>query len=211
MTTRQRRERLATGLAFVIAAIVIGAPASAGVTAIGPGDFGSDSTIITFDELAVGTSIPFTIGIAEFAGLFGSISDVPLGDAIPPAPSGAPYLSTGTLDDEDVIEVLLGSPQESVGAYFDIAGAGLLVGNVQLEFYSGATLLGTLAAVPDAGTTGGFVGGSAGSAIIDRVIFRDIDPAFGVSFRIDDFTFAVPAPATVLPMLLAGFAVRRRH
>ncbi len=182
---------------------------SAGIVAVGAGSFGPGSTTVTFDEVAVGTTIPFSVGMASFVGLSGVTSNVDLGLGMTPAPSGSPYLYSGSVGNDDVIEVKFGVAQRSVGAYFNTFGDLLLSGALQLEFYDGDTLLGILAGIPDPGTLGGFVGGQADSAMITRVIFRDTDPDNPVSFRLDDLMF-VPAPGC-LGLLLPCLCLRRRR
>ena len=189
------------------------APVSAGITPVGAGSFSGSATVITFDEVAVGTTIPFTIGLADFVGLSGFVHDAPMpvGFGLPPAPSGLPYLYTGSVGDQDVIEIEFGAAMESVGAYFDVTDSVTSGGTLQMEFYNGATLLGIVAAIPDAGTFGGFVGGSAGSAVIDRIIFRDIDFSLPVSFRLDDVMFQVPGPGALALFVVAAMVGGRRR
>jgi len=179
---------------------------------VDPSFFGLGSTAITFSEVPVGTQIPFSIDGANFIGLSGSIrNDVLIPPAYPPSPSGPPYLETATFNGQDIINVQFTMPQSAAGAYFDVQGNPPLFGIVVVDFYSGPTLLGTLAATPNPGTFGGFVGGNVGSTILTRVDFRDIDPAFGVSFRIDDLLF-VPEPTSSCLFLLATlFLVRSRE
>lgn len=194
--------------ACIIAAGWCGA-ASAGIAGVGADYFGAGTTVITFEELALDTPLPFTIGIADFSGSGGLITTFGEGDpAAPPAPSGGQFLYTGSDGMDDWIEVVLGAPQEAVGAYFNLGGGGTESAVVVLEVYSGDTLLGILETSPDE-NFGGFVGASAGRAIIDRVIFRDIDDSLPVSFRIDDFQF-VPAPGGMLVIGLAALRRRRR-
>jgi len=208
--TRDRHARRhVSGVAF-LAALTMGTSAVAGVTEVGAGYFGASATVITFSELAEGTLIPFSIGLADFSGSGGIIYSFAPGDPFaPPSPSDSPFLYSGSDGVEDWIEVLLGAPQEAVGAYFNSAGSSSGDGVLQLELYSGETLLGMLATTPNA-TQGGFVGASAGEAVIDRVIFRDIDDTLPVSFRIDDFQF-VPTPGAAPLMLLAALGRRRRR
>ena len=149
-------------LALIVVAAIAPTASTAVIVPAGPGRFGPGSTKITFNERPVGTTIPFAIGAANFVGLSGSISN--LAGGLPPAPSGSAYLYTGTSNNQDVVEVLLGAPQESVGAYFNVEGAPPFFGVLQVEFYSGSSLLGILPATPEPGTFGGFAGGSAGHA-----------------------------------------------
>jgi hypothetical protein len=200
---------------LIAAAAIAPTLAKADIVPAGPSHFGPGSNTITFNELPVGVTIPFSIGMASFTGLSGSISNLPQPpSASPPAPSGGPYLYTETSDNQDIVEVLFGAPQESVGAYFNVEGSTPFFGVLQVEFYSGSSLLGILPATPEPGEFGGFAGGSAGAAVIDRVIFRDIDPTLPVSFRLDDVTFAVPEPAS-LCLFASSFVVtcvvRRRN
>lgn len=183
--------------------------AHAAIVPIAAGDFDASATVVTFDEVAVGTTIPFSVGIADFDGLGGLVSDDDLGSAMPPSPSGRPYLYSGSVGVDDTIEVAFGAGQTAVGAYFDLAGSGSTVGVMQVEFYNGATLLGTLNAVPSVGT-GGFVGGATDSDLITRVVFRDIDTTLPISFRLDDVTF-VPAPGAAAALLVMGLCTARRR
>jgi len=133
--------------------------------------------------------------------------------SVPPGSPGAPYLQSSSVGNDDVIEVVFGAAQASVGAYFDTASSLFEGGLLQMEFYAGDTLLGTLSAVPNEGSFGGWVGGTAVEAIITRVIFREIDSDLPISFRIDDLMFAVPGPHA-FGCLVAGCAMfggRRRR
>ena len=212
-TTKQLNRICVIGLLAGCVGATVAGPVSAGITPVGAGSFSGSATVITFDEVAVGTSIPFTIGLADFVGLSGIVDNtsMPVGFGLPPAPSGVPYLYSGSVGDQDVIEIEFGAAMESVGAYFDVTDSVTSGGTLQMEFYSGATLLGIVAAVPDAGTFGGFVGGSAGSAVIDRVIFRDIDFSLPVSFRLDDLMFQVPGPGALVLFAIAAMVGGRRR
>jgi len=201
-------------MAFVgsgtLAIVALGSSASAGIVEVDPTYFGGSATVITFSEVAEGTEIPFSIGIADFSGSGGlTYSYGPADPYAPPAPSDSPFLYSGSVGMDDWIEVVLGAPQEAVGAYFNTAGSKFFGGVLQLELYSGDTLLGIVDATYDE-NWGGFIGASAGETIIDRVIFRDIDETIGISFRIDDFQF-VPAPGGVLVLACAALARRRRR
>jgi len=201
----------AIGVLSIAAVSLTGGMAHAGFTSVDSSYFGAGTTVITFSEVPEFTAIPFTIGIADFIGLAGIVTDDDAGGAsAPPAPSGGAYLYSGSVGNDDMIEILLGTPQEAVGAYFSILGGGGLLGMLQIELYSGDTLLGSLLASFDAGTSGGFLGASAGSAIIDRVIFRDIDDSIGISFRLDDVQF-IPAGGPLALLPFAALARRRRR
>ncbi|MFO0962037.1 MAG: hypothetical protein U0625_03930 [Phycisphaerales bacterium] len=195
-----------------MAAGSFGSIASAGITAIGPADFSGAANVVTFDEVAVGTSIPFTVGLAQFGGLGGTTSDFGAFGA-PPAPSGVPYLQSNSVENDDVVEVVFGAAQSSVGAYFDTASNLFEGGSLRMEFYAGDTLLGILAAVPVGDTFGGWVGGTAGEAVITRVIFREMDADTPISFRIDDLTFEIPGPHVLGCLAVGGLCrgARRRR
>ena len=131
----------------------------------------------------------------------------------PPAPSGVPYLQSNSVENDDVVEVVFGAAQSSVGAYFDTASNLFEGGSLRMEFYAGDTLLGILAAVPVGDTFGGWVGGTAGEAVITRVIFREMDADTPISFRIDDLTFEIPGPHVLGCLAVGGLCrgARRRR
>ncbi len=193
------------------ASFLAAAGAHAAISPVGAAFFGAGSTTITFGEVPVNTPIPMTIGIASFTGTGGLTFSG--GSGAPPAPSGDPYLFSGSSGNSDVIEVAFASPQSAAGAYFNTLGGGSLAGTLVLEFYNGASLLGSVDAVTSITSGfGGFVGGESDSANITRIIFRDIDDTNAVSFRIDDLVF-IPAPgAGALAALgLLAASRRRRH
>ena len=194
----------------VSAVAVCGGVAAGSLSSIGPTDFGGTPEEITFDEVPVDTLGPFSIGAATFSA--GVIVDE---DSLaPPSDAGAPYLFTLSSGADDAAEVTFDYGMTAVGAYFDLRGSGFTVTTMELEFYNGATLLGTVAAVPTVGSgvlSGGWVGGETDGDLITRVVFRDTDPPSGISFRIDDLRF-IPTPGTAALLGLAGIAgIRRRR
>jgi len=196
---------LACGLGWAATSL-----AGADIVAIAPGDFSDSPTVVTFDEVALGATIPFSVGLAQFGGLGGFTSDLgPFG--APPSPSGPPYLQSSSVGNDDTIEVVFGAAQASVGAYFDTASDLFTGGSLRMEFYAGDMLLGSLDAMPEPGTFGGWVGGTAGAAIITRVVFRETDPDAAISFRIDDLTFAVPGPASIACLAVGAVILLRRR
>lgn len=171
--------------------------------------FGGDATIVTFSEVSLGTTIPFSVGSASFGGL-GGLTAGDLGTSAPPAPSGDPFLYTGSVGNDDTVEVTFGSPQQAVGAYFNLASDLFSGGALTLEFYNGAALLGTVDAVTNASVFfGGFVGGSSDAQNITRVVFRETFFETPINFRLDDVTF-VPSPCAAA-LLAGGLLTRRRR
>jgi hypothetical protein len=190
--------------------IVATSLAGADITSIAAGDFGDAPHVVSFEEVALGATIPFTVGLAEFGGLGGFTSDLgPFG--APPGASGLPYLQSSSVGNDDTIEVVFGAAQASVGVYFDTASDLFTGGRLVMEFYAGDALLGSLEAIPDAGTFGGWIGGTAGEATITRVVFRETDPDSAISFRIDDLTFTVPGPATIACLAVVVTILPRRR
>jgi hypothetical protein len=168
---------------------------------VGPEAFAVGAEVVTFSEVPIFTSIPFTIGNVSFTDLARAVYNYSGG---PPSPSGAPYLLTRTLLD-DVIEMRFSTPIRALGAYFD-ASSNIpnIGGHVTLELFNGSTSLGTFDAIPYVGTFEGFIGVATDSGFIDRAILRDVDPTQPISFGIDDVAFiAVPEPATVTNTLIA--------
>ena len=193
--------------AALAATAALTAAASASITSIDDTFFGVEATVITFDEVPVGTSGPFDIGAASFGSTV--ITQDSLG-AEPPAPSGVPYAFSTSVGVDDIIEVSFAYGLTAVGAYFDLTGGGRTVGAMTLEFYNADTLLGTVDAIPTTGN-GGFVGGQTDGTLITRIVFRDTDPTSGISFRIDDLTF-IPTPAAATLLALATpLTLRRRR
>ncbi|MBL8990849.1 MAG: hypothetical protein JNJ48_04630 [Phycisphaerae bacterium] len=188
-----------------------GAQGGSGPAPVGPGAFAVPGvSVVTFGEVPVGTTTPFTIAGATFGGLGALVTDPLGGLADPPSISGGPLLYSMSVGNDDAIEVNFARAQRMVGAYFNILGDPTLSGQIVLEFYNGDSLLGVLPAVPIPGTFGGFIGGDAGAAVITRVIFRDTDTSAPVSFRIDDLMF-VPAPGAAGVLVLLGAAAFRRR
>ncbi|HZW10702.1 MAG TPA: hypothetical protein VFF69_12430 [Phycisphaerales bacterium] len=177
----------------------------ADVTPITPDYFSTGAEVITFSEVPLRTEVPFQIGSARFGGLRGFVTDAP--DGLPPSDSGAPYLYTRSVGNDDTIEISFDSPKTAAGAYFNLEGARQNA-VVDLEFYRGDDLVGTLPAIGFEG----FLGGHADGASFDRIVFRDVDYANSISFRIDDLML-VPSPGTAAPLCLAllGAATHRRR
>lgn len=197
---------------LVVSALVASSGVAVGsISSIGPTDFGGTPEEITFDEVPVDTFGPFSIGAATFSE---GVVTATMPGPVPPSDSGGAYLFTLSTGADDAVEVTFDHGMTAVGAFFDLRGSGFTVSTMNLEFYNGMTLLGTVAAVPTSGNnvlSGGWVGGATDGDLITRVVFRDTDPTSGISFRIDDLRF-IPTPGTAMLIGAAGLVgVRRRR
>ena len=119
-----------------------------------------------------------------------------------------------TNTDLDSIVVDLPTPVAKVGA---LLGTVNVASTARAEFYSNATLLGTVDISADP-FEGVFAGWDAGASVITRVRFVDtVEQGFVLSLSRFTYEFAatVPEPSTVVLLLLGGVCVsvfrRRSH
>lgn len=205
----------------VVAALLV-APLLISSAHAGPiqlSDFSSQHIEVSLASLPVGMgSVPsITADGITFRPGFGLIYGYP---TVPPWPGGPAVQVCAELGciltntDLDSIVVDLPTPVAKVGA---LLGTVNVASTARAEFYSNATLLGTVDISADP-FEGVFAGWDAGASVITRVRFVDtVEQGFVLSLSRFTYEFAatVPEPSTVVLLLLGGVCVsvfrRRSH
>jgi hypothetical protein len=202
-------------VAAMLAAWLLISPAHAGPIQLS--DFSSRHIEVSLASLPVGMgSVPsITADGITFQSGGGGIYGYPTFPPWPGGPSVQVCAELGcilTNSDLDSIFVDLPSPVAKVGALLGIPN---MASTARAEFYSNATLLGTVDISADA-FEGIFAGWDAGASVITRVRFVDtVDQGFvlGMSRFTYEFAATVPEPSTAMLLLLGGVCIsgfRRR-
>jgi hypothetical protein len=190
------------------------ASACASVVAVGPAAFPSDSTLINFQTVPLGTEVnglvidgvtfSYTVGGMPLNGAL-VIANSPTTNHVSP-PS---ILSTGNAS--GILTVQLSAPAYILGYGYMIFSSGTLQGATNISVFSGTTPVGSLpyTGMSDPFFTGGFAGIQS-TLPFDRVQLTFLSGETQ-GFAMSGLQFASPTPAvpesSTVSLLLIGFAL----